>query len=159
MTIFSRQKNLWITGILFTGIFVLIQVLPVKQVKIIPSTIAIPSPEKIIRPLVVNCKDCHSLNPTLPWYARINPVSFYINNEIEEAREQFIFENWDKYSKLKQLRILEKSLREIKNNEMPPFFYSLVNSEKQLTEGEVQALSDYIDFLSKQTEQHRGWIP
>ena len=49
-------------------------------------TKVMPVPDEIKTILKTSCYDCHSNNTVYPWYAAIQPVTWWLNDHIEEGK-------------------------------------------------------------------------
>jgi cytochrome c551/c552 len=97
------------------------------------------SPEKIspeIGTLVRRaCYDCHSNETVWPWYSDVAPVSWLVQRDVNDGRRHLNFSEWDKPQRN------EKDVAEqIKEDEMPPWFYLPMHPAAKLTAAEKDAL-------------------
>ena len=159
MALSKMLKSKWLKILIFPLIILVIQILPIKFPKTNNSEPKITLDKNISSPLLRACGDCHSMKPNLPWYFKVQPISQIIYYDIENGRNVFIFDEWDNYSAIKKFRILEKSLRLIKNGEMPPSMYKFLNSDIQFKKEEIEKLSEFISQQNQNIDKRRGWIP
>ena len=52
-------------------------------------------PETIQKKLQVSCYDCHSNNTQYPWYNKIQPVAWFLEDHIKEGKAELNFNEWD----------------------------------------------------------------
>ena len=52
-------------------------------------------PDNVNSILKKTCNDCHSNNTVYPWYHKIQPVDWWMNNHINEGKGKF---NFDEYA-------------------------------------------------------------
>ena len=90
------------------------------------------------------CYDCHSYETKYPWYAGIAPVSFFLNNHIEEGREHLNFSEWNTYPIKDQQHIAEEIVEVVKEKEMPMLSYWLVHWDAKLTDAERAVITSYF---------------
>ncbi len=81
------------------------------------------------------CFDCHSNETVWPWYSHIAPVSWLVQRDVNEGRENMNFSNWGDYS----VRT-DKVIRQIQEGKMPPRFYLPLHPEARLSAEEQAAL-------------------
>ncbi len=81
------------------------------------------------------CYDCHSNQTTWPWYSRIAPVSWLVQNDVDEGRRHVNFSEWDRPQ-----RKASESARRVQRGSMPPWYYVMMHSKAKLSEAERQAL-------------------
>ena len=99
------------------------------------------NPSVRVREILENaCYDCHSNNTRYPWYNTIAPVSFWLSNHIDDAKEELNFSIWGDYSTQKKSHKLEEVIELIENDEMPLKPYTWMHSEAKLTTEEKQAV-------------------
>ena len=83
------------------------------------------------------CFDCHSGETVWPWYANVAPVSWLVQRDVDGGRRHLNFTQWD------QPQRHAKDVRtQVRQGEMPPWFYLPMHPEARLTELEKQALMD-----------------
>lgn len=91
-----------------------------------------------------SCYDCHSNQTVYPWYSKVAPASWFMNNHIKEARGKINFSEWDKYTAEDQVKILEECIEVIEENEMPLKSYILIHPQAKLSEEEKDALLNWF---------------
>ena len=94
-----------------------------------------------------NCYDCHSNQPKYPWYAKVAPVSFWINDHIEEGSGHLNFSEWATYSAKKKAHKMEECYEEIEEGEMPLYSYTILHGDAQYSEEQNEKL---IAFFKSQ---------
>ncbi len=80
------------------------------------------------------CGNCHSNKTTWPWYSRIAPASWLIQSDVNEGRENLNVSEWGRNSKNKG----NETASELRDGEMPPFFYLPAHPEAKLTPAEKE---------------------
>ena len=80
------------------------------------------------------CFDCHSNETSWPWYSNIAPLSWLIQRDVDEGRDELNWSEWgpDEDGDEGAETVLEGS--------MPPDAYSLLHPEARLTDQEIDAL-------------------
>jgi hypothetical protein len=87
------------------------------------------------RELVVRaCFDCHSNEVLWPWYSNIAPVSWWMQNHVDEGRAALNYSEWDR------TREGADSAESVTEGEMPPGYYYALGLRKRLTPGELEEL-------------------
>ena len=118
---------------------VLIQFVPYGHSHTNPPTTAEPvwdSPQT--RNLVHRaCFDCHSNQTTYPWYSNVAPVSWLLQRDVNEGRSHLNFTEWDRPQKH-----AKDVADEVKQGDMPPWFYLPMHPAAKLTAAEKQMLID-----------------
>jgi hypothetical protein len=83
------------------------------------------------------CFDCHSNETRYPWYSHVAPVSWLVNKDIEGARGQVNFSEWDRVQ-----RGAGEAIQVIEKGEMPLPIYVPLHPEARLSPDDRQALID-----------------
>ncbi|QEC68146.1 cytochrome C [Panacibacter ginsenosidivorans] len=104
-------------------------------------------PENIGVILDKACNDCHTNNTVYPWYAEIQPVAWWLNNHIEEGKEELNFSEFASYSPARQYRKLEEVKKQIDEGEMPISSYTLIHTNAKLTDAEKQTLLSWTEGI------------
>ncbi len=95
------------------------------------------------------CNDCHSNNTVYPWYSKIQPVDWWLNDHVVEGKSKFNLSEFITYPAKKQRKKLEEVIETVKEGEMPLNSYTWIHKEAILTEAEKLTLSNWADTLSK----------
>jgi len=83
------------------------------------------------------CFDCHSNTTTFPWYAHVAPVSWLLERDVDGGRSHLNFTEWN----LPQKHAKDVT-NEVKQGDMPPWFYLPMHPAARLTDAEKQALME-----------------
>ena len=132
--------------------FVGIQFIPTtrNQSDLIPETdfmLVNKVPETIQKKLQVSCYDCHSNNTKYPWYNKIQPVTWFLENHIEEGKAELNFNEWDSLSNRRKKSKLRSIIKQIESGEMPLESYTLIHKDATFTEAEAEEMISYITQL------------
>lgn len=95
------------------------------------------------------CNDCHSNNTIYPWYSKIQPVDWWLNDHVVDGKRHLNFSEFTSYPAKKQRKKLEEVIETVKEAEMPLNSYTWIHKEAVLTEAEKLSLSTWADTLSK----------
>jgi len=102
-------------------------------------------PEDIQNILKTSCYDCHSNNTEYPWYNKIQPVSWFLEDHIKEGKEELNFSEFGAYSKRRQKTKLKSIISQIRDNEMPLEAYTLIHRDAKLSENNKKLVMEWID--------------
>jgi cytochrome c551/c552 len=83
------------------------------------------------------CFDCHSNNTVWPWYANVAPMSWLLARDVNGGRSHLNFTEWDQPQKH-----AKDVAEQVKEGEMPPWFYLPMHPAARLSAAEKQALAD-----------------
>ena len=110
------------------------------------------TPEEVKTILAASCNDCHSNNTVYPWYNNIQPVAWWLNHHIDEAKHELNFDEFANYSPRRQYNKLKETEKLVAENEMPLFSYTLIHRNAVLSAQQKQGLIDWSKGIRKQME-------
>lgn len=118
------RRLLWLALVL-VGLLILIQLVPYGRDHANPP---VQAQAKIANPEVQklwdkSCADCHSNLTTWPWYSNVAPMSWLVQNHVDEGRTKMNLSEWQT---MPQPDIGEVR-GQIDSGEMPPWNYSLIH--------------------------------
>jgi hypothetical protein len=79
------------------------------------------------------CYNCHSNETVWPWYSNVAPVSWLLASDVHDGRRHVNFSEWDTYGPDVRARMFKAITEEVRDHDMPPWYYSLVHREAHLT--------------------------
>ena len=79
------------------------------------------------------CYDCHSNETNWPWYSFVAPISWQVQIDVEEGRQEVNFSEWNRPAQ--DTRDL---VRNVYINHMPPPDYQFIHSSSRYTPEERQ---------------------
>lgn len=98
------------------------------------------APEEVKAILKQACYDCHSYETEYPWYTNVSPLSWWIEEHIEDGRKHFNFSEWGNYDLKKKKHKLEELIEMVEEGEMPLNSYTWAHSEANLSAQQVEEL-------------------
>lgn len=102
------------------------------------------TPENVGNLLQVSCYDCHSNNTAYPWYNKVQPIAWFLENHIEDGKHELNFSEWAEYSNRRKNSKLKSIISQIEDDEMPLFSYTLVHRDAVLSEPEKELIINYM---------------
>jgi|TARA_B100001063_G_C16774286_1_gene563931 hypothetical protein len=146
------MKVVKIIAIVLLVAFVGIQFMPTtrNQSDSVPSTdfmLVNNVPENIQKKLQVSCYDCHSNNTQYPWYNKVQPVAWFLEDHIKEGKAELNFNEWDSLSNRRKKSKLRSIIKQIESDEMPLYSYTLIHKDASFSEAEKQELIRWIEQL------------
>ena len=106
------------------------------------------TPEAVRTVLQDSCYDCHSDNTRYPWYFKVQPVAWWMDHHIHEAKRHLNFSQFATYSQKRGAHAMHEMREQVEEREMPIESYLLIHHDAKLTDGQIKLLSDW----SKQVE-------
>ena len=137
-------KRIFTFGFLFKGLlvaiglFALIQVIPLGRNHANPDMLNEPKWDSAeTRALFKRaCFDCHSNETNWPWYSNLAPMSWMLQMDVDNARANMNFSEWDESNGINADLIARK----VAKNEMPKARYLMLHPEARLTQVEKDQL-------------------
>lgn len=143
-----KRKILIILTIVFVGIqFVPVALNQSEEVLKNDIIVALNPPEEIAMILKISCYDCHSNNTIYPWYDKIAPVSWWVANHVEEAKDELNFSEWMSFSQKRKTKKLKEIIEELDEEEMPLESYLIMHGNAKLSEAQVEALKKWVNTI------------
>ena len=93
--------------------------------------------------LETSCYDCHSNNTRYPWYAKIQPGSWWMASHIKKGKEELNFSDFEKYSKRRQLSKLKAIAGSVKDETMPLPSYTWMHGKAKLSREDKDVLVNW----------------
>jgi len=143
------MKILKIIVLVLLVAFVGIQFIPTErnQSDLVPKTdflVVNNTPEDIGKLLEVSCYDCHSNNTKYPWYNKIQPVAWFLEDHIKDGKKELNFSEWDEYSNRRKNSKLKSIISQIRDDEMPLFSYPLLHRDAVYSDSEKELVMEYM---------------
>lgn len=139
-------------GLAILIVLVGIQFIPTRrnQIAEIPSTDLILTykiSEEAGRQLHTSCYDCHSTNTSYPWYSRVQPIGWFLENHINKGKSELNFSEFGSYSVRKQKNKLKSMVNQIEKDEMPLAAYTFIHRDARLSQESKKTLVAYLNAL------------
>lgn len=146
------MKTLKIIALILLVAFVGIQFIPTErnQSDLVPKTdflLVNNTPENIGNLLQVSCYDCHSNNTNYPWYNKVQPIAWFLEDHIKEGKKELNFSEWDAYSNRRKNSKLRSIISQIRDDEMPLFSYTLLHRDAVFSETEKELVMEYMSKI------------
>lgn len=124
------------------GLLVLVQIVPYGRDHGNPPVAVEPSwNQPATRALAVRaCFDCHSNQTRWPWYSHLAPISWMLQNHVDEGRRTLNFSEWN--TGYKEAHEAGETVIE---GSMPPRSYLLLHPEARLLAAERRELARGLD--------------
>lgn len=106
-------------------------------------------PATIKNRLQVSCYDCHSNNTDYPWYSKIQPAAWFLEDHIKEGKDELNFNEWDTYSSRRKNSKSRSIIKQIESGEMPLDSYTLIHGGARLDSTAVKEIIGYMESLQK----------
>lgn len=132
--------------------FVGIQFVPTErnQNKSVPATdfmLVNDIPKNIENKLKTSCYDCHSNNTQYPWYNKIQPAAWFLEDHITEGKSELNFSEWDLLSNRRKASKLRSIIKQIESGEMPLNSYTLIHKDVEFSEEDKITIIQWMTQL------------
>ena len=123
---------------------------PVAQPNDISKLYAVPADVDTI--LMHACKDCHSNNTRYPWYNKVQPVAWFLDNHVRDGKRSFNINEFASYPIARQYDKLKEIKKQIDKGDMPLSSYTLIHKDARLTDSEKKIVIAWSEGIRKQME-------
>jgi hypothetical protein len=93
------------------------------------------------------CYDCHSNHTHYPWYANVQPVSWWLTSHVNDGKRHLDFSAFGAYTAKRAASKLGEISDEVSQHSMPLASYTLMHPEARLTAAEIKLITDWADAL------------
>ncbi len=105
-------------------------------------------PDSVNQILQTSCYDCHSNNTVYPWYSKIQPVAWWLNNHIVEGKKEINFSEFASYRLGRQFKKLDEIVKQVKEDEMPLSSYTLIHRNAALAPEQKIIITNWAKAIS-----------
>ncbi|GGX00324.1 heme-binding domain-containing protein [Salegentibacter mishustinae] len=146
------MKTIKIIVLVFFVVFVGIQFVPTNrnQSEVVPKSdfmLVNNVPKDVQDKLKVSCYDCHSNNTAYPWYNKIQPAAWFLEDHIKEGKDELNFNEWGEYSDRRKNSKLRSIISQIEDDEMPLDSYTFIHWDAKFSELEKKEIIKYMTQL------------
>ncbi|MBK7432510.1 MAG: heme-binding domain-containing protein [Chitinophagaceae bacterium] len=103
-----------------------------------------PVPQDVQDILKTSCYDCHSNNTVYPWYAEVQPVTWWLDKHIQDGKKDLNFSEFAGYRLRRQYKKLEEINELVKKNEMPLDSYLWIHKNAKLSDAQKLTLANWV---------------
>ena len=93
--------------------------------------------ENVTYLLKETCFDCHSDHTRYPWYNKITPVNYWLEDHIKHGKGHFNVSEWNTYSVKKKDHKLDELIEMVESKEMPLNSYTWTHGEAKLSDEQI----------------------
>ena len=101
-------------------------------------------PEDVAQMLRLSCYDCHSNETIWPWYSNIAPVSWMLEEHVEDGRDHINLNFWGEIDLEDRAYVIEEMIEEMEEGEMPIPGYLITHSNAKLSDAEKEKLFAWL---------------
>lgn len=115
------------------------------QPNYIGNSFAIPADVKTI--LAKACNDCHTNNSRYPWYTKIQPVHWWLDNHVNEGKSKLNLDEYTNKSLRTQYHKMEEVIEMVKEEEMPLKSYTWTHKDARLSADEKTKITAWAQSI------------
>lgn len=104
-------------------------------------------PEDVKGILTKACNDCHSNNTRYPWYAKFQPVHWWLNKHIKDGKKHLNYDEYTHKSLRYQYHKMEETIEMVKDEEMPLNSYTWTHKDARLTDEEKMKVINWAESI------------
>ena len=104
-------------------------------------------PQEVESVLRAGCYDCHSNETRYPWYAQVQPVGWWLNEHIVDAKGKLNFSEWGSYRVRRRYKKLEEMMTQVQKSEMPLPSYQLLHGDAKLSADQTKLFLEWIGAM------------
>ena len=104
-------------------------------------------PPMVQNKIKVSCYDCHSNKTEYPWYNKIQPVAWFLEDHIKNGKAELNFNEWGDYSDRRKNSKLRSIISQIEDDEMPLDSYAFIHWDTKFSKSEKKEIIKYMTQL------------
>ncbi len=109
-------------------------------------------PEDVQQILKVSCNDCHSNTTHYPWYSKIQPVAWFLDDHIVEGKKELNFSIFATYPIYRRYKKFKEISKEVKDGDMPIYSYTLLHRDALLSADQKLLIQNWAANAMKEME-------
>ncbi len=106
-------------------------------------------PDAIKNLLTDACIDCHSNSTNYLWYHNIAPVSWMVDEHVNEGKSELNFSEWGTMDIFEKITTLEEICQETEHKSMPLKSYRAMHPKAKLSDEQIAQLCDWTTKLAE----------
>jgi len=110
-------------------------------------TVMYPTSPEVKAILAESCYDCHSDNTRYPWYTRIQPVGWWMQQHVKEGIDELNFSQFGTYTPKRARKKMDETIKEARDGEMPLLSYLITHRQAKLTDRQIQQVEDWANGI------------
>lgn len=109
-------------------------------------------PDDVQQILKASCNDCHTNTTHYPWYSKIQPVAWILNDHIVEGKKELNFSIFATYPAYRRYKKFKEIGKEVKDGDMPIFSYTLLHRDASLNADQKLLIENWAANAMKEME-------
>ena len=151
------KKTLKIVVIILIIAFIVIQFIrPIKnageEIAANQITAVQQVPDTLQQLMKVSCNDCHSNTTHYPWYSKIQPIAWFLDDHIVEGKKELNFSEFANYPTYRRYKKFKEIGKEVKDGDMPIFSYTVLHRDASLNADQKLLIVNWAANAMKEME-------
>ncbi|MEO7315276.1 MAG: heme-binding domain-containing protein [Ginsengibacter sp.] len=109
-------------------------------------------PADVQQILKISCNDCHTNTTHYPWYSKIQPVAWFLDDHIVEGKKELNFSEFANYPTYRRYKKFKEIGKEVKGDDMPMFSYTSLHRDASLNADQKLLLENWAAIAMKEME-------
>lgn len=109
-------------------------------------------PDDVGQILKVSCYDCHANTTHYPWYAKIQPVAWFLEDHIIEGKKELNFSEFATYPVYRRYKKFKEIGKEVKGGDMPISSYTFIHRDASLSADQKLSIENWAANAMKEME-------
>lgn len=109
-------------------------------------------PENVQQILKVSCYNCHSNTTHYPWYSKVQPVAWFLNDHIVEGKRELNFSTFSTSPAMRRYKKFKEIGEQVKAGKMPLYSYTLLHRNAALSDREKLVIENWAANSMKEME-------
>jgi hypothetical protein len=110
-------------------------------------------PDSVEVLFINRCYDCHSNNSEYPWFTNIQPIAWFVKNNIEKGKSHLNFSNFGEYDQKTIIKKLNKLSEVMRQDKMPIKTYKWYYKKASLNSTERILIANWAINLKDSLER------
>ena len=106
-------------------------------------------PDSVHQVLKRACFDCHSNYTVYPWYSKIQPVDWWLNDHIVDGKRHLNFSEFGTYTAKRRAKKMKEVAGTIDEGEMPLSSYTWIHKDAVLSPTEKKMIADWAKSIQQ----------
>jgi len=108
---------------------------------------AFPIPADVKTIMAKACYDCHTNNTRYPWYAKLQPIHWWMDGHIRDAKKAVNFDEYTNRPLRYQYHKMEETIEMVKEGKMPIKSYKWTHKDARLTTEERTKITSWAESV------------
>jgi hypothetical protein len=122
---------------------------PVRNISAVKASASFGSllhpPDTIAHLLQSACADCHSNNTSYPFYARVQPIGWWLNGHIRAGKAALNFDEFGNYSTRRRISKLKMMEEQLRTGKMPLRTYTWLHPASRLSAQSRETITRWLN--------------